>query len=73
MASSGTCSWFDAKKGFGFIQPDGDEEGAGLFVHHTGIAMDGFRKLCDGKTYVYDVVMDDAKGKPKAVNVKEKQ
>merc|ERR1711990_62078 len=66
MALTGTCKWFDSKKGFGFIAPaDGGDD---LFVHQTGIVSDGFRKLVEGESVIYDV-QKDANGRTKAVNV----
>ncbi|MCK5784639.1 MAG: cold-shock protein [Desulfobacterales bacterium] len=64
--ATGTVKWFDGKKGFGFIVPDdgGDE----LFVHHTGIEMDGFKSLDDGQPVEYEVGQGQ-KG-PCAQNVK---
>lgn len=38
----GTCKWFNAQKGYGFIT---DSEGKDVFVHHSNIVMDGFRHL----------------------------
>jgi CspA family cold shock protein len=62
---TGTVKWFSDDKGFGFITPDeGDKD---LFVHHTGIAMDGYRSLAEGTRVSYDEEPGD-KG-PKAVNV----
>jgi cold shock CspA family protein len=44
--ATGTVKWFSDDKGFGFITPDeGDRD---LFVHHTGIEMDGYRSLSEG-------------------------
>ena len=63
--ASGTVKWFNHEKGFGFITPD--EGGKDLFVHHTGIAGEGFRSLSEGAKVEFDSQAGD-KG-PKAVNV----
>jgi CspA family cold shock protein len=63
--ATGTVKWFSDDKGFGFITPD--EGGKDLFVHHTGIAGDGYRSLGEGSKVSYDSEAGD-KG-PKAVNV----
>jgi len=62
---TGTVKWFSDDKGFGFITPD--ESGKDLFVHHSGIAGDGYRSLAEGARVQYDSEAGD-KG-PKAVNV----
>ena len=62
---TGTVKWFNDEKGFGFITPD--EGGKDLFVHHTGIAGNGFRTLAEGAKVEYQAEQGD-KG-PKAVNV----
>src|SRR3954464_1791520 len=49
---TGTVKWFNDDKGFGFITPD--EQGADLFVHHSGINADGFRTLREGARVSYD-------------------
>ena len=41
----GTVKWFNGQKGYGFIS---DEEGNDVFVHFSGLAMDGFKTLEDG-------------------------
>jgi CspA family cold shock protein len=64
--ATGTVKWFNDDKGFGFVTPD--ETGADLFVHHTGIAGDGFKSLAEGAKVEYDSQPSD-KG-PKAVNVR---
>jgi CspA family cold shock protein len=63
--ANGTVKWFSDEKGFGFITPD--EGGKDLFVHHSGIAGDGYRSLGEGSKVTYDSEAGD-KG-PKAVNV----
>jgi CspA family cold shock protein len=51
--ATGTVKWFSDSKGFGFITPDeGDKD---VFVHHTGIKMDGFRTLTEGERVSFDV------------------
>ena len=62
--ATGTVKWFNDDKGFGFITPD--EGGKDLFVHHTGIAGEGFRSLSEGAKVEFDSQAGD-KG-PKAVN-----
>jgi cold shock protein len=63
---TGTVKWFNDDKGFGFVTPD--EAGKDLFVHHSGIAGDGFKSLADGAKVSFDTQASD-KG-PKAVNVR---
>ena len=60
----GTVKWFNAKKGFGFIS---DETGKDVFVHYSGITMDGFKSLEEGQAVEFDVVNGE-KG-PQASNV----
>ena len=62
--SKGTVKWFNNQKGYGFIS---DESGNDVFVHYSGIAMDGFKSLEEGQAVEFDVT-DGAKG-PQAVNV----
>ncbi|HEY6781297.1 MAG TPA: cold-shock protein [Thermoleophilaceae bacterium] len=63
--ATGTVKWFSDDKGFGFVTPD--DAGKDLFVHHSGIAGDGFKSLVEGAKVSYDAEPGD-KG-PKAVNV----
>jgi CspA family cold shock protein len=62
---TGTVKWFSDDKGFGFISPD--DQSKDLFVHHTGIAGDGYRSLAEGAKVTYNAEAGD-KG-PKAVDV----
>lgn len=49
----GKVKWFNDKKGYGFIEPDGG--GEDVFVHHTSIQCDGFRTLAEGQDVQYEV------------------
>ncbi|MCR4629852.1 MAG: cold shock domain-containing protein [Bacillota bacterium] len=60
----GTVKWFNNQKGYGFIN---DEEGNDVFVHYTGLTMEGFKSLDEGAKVEFDVV-NGAKG-PQATNV----
>ena len=60
----GTVKRFNNQKGYGFIC---DEEGNDVFVHYTGLNMEGFKTLDEGQNVEFDVT-DGAKG-PQAVNV----
>lgn len=62
---TGKVKWFNAEKGFGFIET---EEGSDVFVHFSAIAMDGYKTLEDGAEVEFDVI-EGAKG-PQAVDVK---
>ena len=63
--TTGTVTWFNDAKGFGFITPEnGDKD---CFVHHTAIKADGFRSLSEGERVEFDIVQG-AKG-PAAENV----
>ena len=53
MAQQGTVKWFSQEKGYGFITPD--DGGEDVFVHHTGIAGEGFKTLQEGEKVSYEV------------------
>ena len=60
----GTVKWFNNQKGYGFIS---DEQGNDVFVHYSGLNMEGFKSLDEGAEVEFDVVIG-AKG-PQATNV----
>ena len=61
----GTVRWFSRVKGYGFIQPDGQEKD--VFVHFSAIQGEGYRNLDEGQRVEF-VVEDTVKG-PQAVQV----
>ena len=64
---NGTVKWFNAQKGFGFIQPE--EGGADVFVHISAVEKSGLRTLNEGQKVSYEIQMDPKKGKAAAVNI----
>ena len=62
--SKGTVRWFNNQKGYGFIKDENDND---IFVHFTGLNMEGFKTLSEGEEVEFDVV-ESEKG-PQAVNV----
>jgi CspA family cold shock protein len=51
--ATGTVKWFNAEKGYGFIQQD--DGGPDVFAHYSNIATQGFRELAEGQRVSYDV------------------
>lgn len=64
MTYTGKVKWFDAKKGYGFIERD---DGDDVFVHFSAIQDDGFKSLEDGDEVEFEIVEGD-RG-PQAENV----
>ena len=62
--NKGTVKWFNNQKGYGFIS---DSEGNDVFVHYSGLNMEGFKSLDEGQQVEYDVIQGQ-KG-PQAVSV----
>ena len=66
MAVKGKVKWFNASKGFGFIEPD--EGGGDVFAHFSEIEMEGYKTLTEGQEVEYDLESGD-KG-PKAARIR---
>ncbi|PES94736.1 cold-shock protein [Bacillus cereus] len=64
MSMQGRVKWFNAEKGFGFIER---EDGDDVFVHFSAIQQDGYKSLEEGQQVEFDIV-DGARG-PQAANV----
>lgn len=64
--TTGTVKWFNATKGFGFIEPEGG--GRDVFVHISAVQAAGINELKDGQRVSFDVVTD--RGKQAAANLK---
>ncbi|KIY22798.1 cold-shock protein [Mesobacillus sp. AQ2] len=60
----GTVKWFNAEKGFGFIEREGGDD---VFVHFSAIQSEGFKSLDEGQKVSFDVEQG-ARG-PQAANV----
>jgi CspA family cold shock protein len=52
MATQGTVKWFNADKGYGFIEREGGDD---VFVHFSSIQGNGYRSLEDGQRVEFDV------------------
>jgi cold shock protein len=62
----GRVKWFNEKKGFGFIEVDGQDKD--VFIHHSAISMQGFRTLQEGQRVSFEI--EQGKKGPAAVNVR---
>lgn len=61
----GTVKWFNAAKGYGFIE---QESGEDIFVHYSAIETDGFKTLNEGEKVEFEISEGD-NGKSQAVSV----
>ena len=64
----GTVKWFNATKGFGFIQPD--DGGNDVFVHISAVERAGLGTLREGQKISYEIVPDRRSGKSSADNLR---
>jgi CspA family cold shock protein len=62
--TTGTVKWFNATKGFGFIQPDAG--GPDVFVHISAVERAGLRSLSEGQKVSYELERDQRSGKTSA-------
>ncbi len=62
--NKGTVKWFNNQKGYGFIS---DEAGNDIFVHYSGLNMEGYKSLEEGQEVEFEIFQGE-KG-PQAVNV----
>ncbi|MDR7073028.1 MULTISPECIES: cold-shock protein CspD [Bacillales] len=61
---NGKVKWFNAEKGFGFIEVEGGND---VFVHFSAIQTDGFKSLDEGQEVSFEIV--DGERGPQAANV----
>ncbi|WP_249869090.1 cold-shock protein [Oceanobacillus saliphilus] len=64
--SNGTVKWFNADKGFGFIEVEGGED---VFVHFSAIQGDGFKSLDEGQAVTFEI--EEGNRGPQAANVEK--
>ena len=62
--NTGKVKWFNAEKGFGFIE---SSDGADVFVHFSAIQIDGFKTLDEGQEVSFEIV--EGNRGPQAANV----
>ena len=67
--ATGTVKWFNAQKGYGFIQPDGGDKD--VFVHISAVERAGMRDLREGQKLSYEITQDRRTGKSSADQLKE--
>src|SRR5215510_10631078 len=66
--SIGTVKWFNAQKGYGFIQPEnGDKD---VFVHISAVERSGLGSLHEGQKLSYELQRDQRSGKMSATNLR---
>jgi cold shock protein len=66
--ATGTVKWFNAQKGFGFIQPDAG--GTDVFVHISAVERAGMSNLNEGQKVSFEITKDKRTGKSSADQLK---
>ena len=66
--ATGTVKWFNATKGFSFIQPD--DGGTDVFVHISAVERAGLSSLNEGQKISYEATVDSKRGKTSAENLR---
>jgi CspA family cold shock protein len=61
---TGTVKWFNAEKGYGFLQVEGGED---VFVHFSAIQGEGFKSLDEGQSVEFEIT--EGNRGPQAANV----
>ena len=68
IMNKGTVKWFNAEKGFGFIEVEGGDD---VFVHFSAIQGEGFKTLDEGQLVTFEIEEGD-RG-PQAANVQKEE
>jgi len=66
--ATGSVKWFNATKGFGFIQPESG--GNDVFVHISAVERAGMSTLSEGQRVSYELETDNRRGRTSAVNLR---
>ena len=64
---TGVVKWFNAQKGYGFIQPDNGQKD--IFVHISAVERAGLRTLKEGQKVQFEIVTDKRTGRSSAGNL----
>ena len=65
---TGTVKWFDSKKGYGFIESEGEKD---IFVHFSEIQAEGYKFLKDGQKVEFELQTDEQGDRAKNVTIAE--
>ncbi len=65
--AEGIVKWFNANKGYGFIEVEGEDD---VFVHYSEIEGEGFKSLDEGQAVVFEITTGEG-GKLQATNVRK--